>query len=364
MADGLCARLLLAWPESRHVRCTDAAIYVSEALALDPNHPLALEVARACRGGEQPAVAAVSTAEAGETVVIEATPSLEASSPPPPLSGRIAFPVWNSQTAQYDTFVAAVDGSQYTLVAEQIHQPAWSPDGQWLVANGERREHLNLLLIQPDGALLGEVTRYVEDSLPAWSPDSQSLVFSSSRHSDKQSRIYVIDQVPFDGSKAQDRVLNSGSDDVRGESPAWTGDGQIVYAGCHYESGQAQCGLLSISSEPGPQPPWQLTDHPEDTAPAAYGARVAFMSNRDGNWEIYVVNNDGANLVRLTHDSANDGLPAWSPDGRSIAFVSDHGGSWAVWMVHPDGSGRRKLFDLGGGGLAVDWLHEQIAWGP
>lgn len=345
-------------------RCTDAIIYVNEALARDPNHPLALEVARICGGGEPPAVAALSTAEAGETAVDEATPLAESSGPPSPLSGRIAFPVWNGQSAKYDTVVAAVDGSQRTVVAEQMHQPAWSPNGQWLMVNGERHEHLNLFLVQPDGTLLGEVTKYVEDSLPAWSPDSRSAVFSSSRHSDKQSRIYIIDQIPHDGSKAQDRVLNTGSDDVRGESPAWTGDGRIVYAGCHYESGSAQCGLLSISSDPGPQPPQQLTDHPEDTAPAAYGDRVAFMSNRDGNWEIYVVNSDGTGFVRLTHDSANDGLPTWSPDGRSIAFVSDRGGIWAVWAVNPDGSDRRKLFDLGGEGLAVDWLHEQIAWGP
>lgn len=345
-------------------RCTDAAIYVNEALALDPNHPLALEVARVCGAGEQPAIAARSTAEVGAPVVAEATPAPEESSAQPVPGGRIAFPVWNSQTARYDTFVAATDGSQRILVVEQMHQPAWSPDGQWIVVNGERHEHLNLFLVRPDGAVLGEVTRHVEDSLPAWSPDSQGLVFSSSRHSDKQSRIYIVDQVPLDGSKAQGRVLNSGSDDVRGESPTWTESGQIVYAGCHYEGGQAQCGLLSISSEPGPQPPRQLTDHPEDTAPAAYGSRIAFMSNRDGNWEIYVVNGDGTGLVRLTHDSANDGLPAWSPDGRLIAFVSDQEGSWAVWVVNPDGSGRRKLFDLGGEGLAVDWLHEQIAWGP
>ena len=345
-------------------RCTDAIIYVNEALARDPNHPLALEVARICGEGEPSAVAALPTAEAGETAAVEATPLAEVSGPSSPPSGRIAFPVWNSQTTKYDTVVAAVDGSQRTVVAEQMHQPAWSPNGQWLMVNGERHEHLNLFLLQPDGALLGEVTKYVEDSLPAWSPDSRSVVFSSSRHSDKQSRIYIIDQMLLDGSKAQDRVLNSGSDDVRGESPTWTEDGQIVYAGCHYESGSAQCGLLSISSEPGPQSPWQLTDHPEDTAPAAYGDRVAFMSNRDGNWEIYVVNTDGTGLVRLTHDSANDGLPTWSPDGRSIAFVSDRGGTWAVWAVNPDGSDRRKLFDLGGEGLAVDWLHEQIAWGP
>jgi Tol biopolymer transport system component len=88
------------------------------------------------------------------------------------------------------------------------------------------------------------------------------------------------------------------------------------------------------------------------------------MSNRDGNWEIYVVNSDGTGLRRLTHSAANDGLPTWSPDGETLAFVSDEGGSWAVWAIDADGANRRKLFDIGGGGLTLDWQHERISWGP
>jgi TolB protein len=86
------------------------------------------------------------------------------------------------------------------------------------------------------------------------------------------------------------------------------------------------------------------------------------MSNREGNWEIYRINADGSNLRRLTNNAANDGLPVWSPNGRSIAFVSDQGGGWAVWVMNADGSGRRRLFNIGGGGLAFDWQHEQISW--
>jgi TolB protein len=149
-----------------------------------------------------------------------------------------------------------------------------------------------------------------------------------------------------------------------GEYPAWTPDDQIVFAGCDYTVTPALCGLFIMPAEPGPQQPIQLTTHPEDTAPAAAGSRIAFMSNRDGNWEIYVINRDGSGLRRLTRNAANDGLPTWSPDGETLAFVSDEGGSWAVWAVDSDGTNRRKLFDIGGGGLALDWQHERISWGP
>jgi tetratricopeptide (TPR) repeat protein len=340
---------LLSAIDARQGRCDEARPFFEQALALDPASELALEARALCLG----------------TSSVLPTPSqAEAPTAAPALSGRIAFPAWNAETGQYDTYVAAVDGSQRSLVVEEMHQPAFSPDGQWLAVNGERHLHMNLFLVRLDGSEMNEITEYVEDALPYWSPDGRSLVFSSTRHGDRQSRVYIIDQVPFAQGKAPGRPLVSDLYEVLGEYPAWTQDDQIVYAGCDYTVTPALCGLYIMSAEPGPQQPTQLTTHPEDTAPATSGSQVAFMSNRDGNWEIYVVNRDGSGLKRLTRSAANDGLPTWSPDGETIAFVSDEGGIWAVWAVDPDGANRRKLFDIGGGGLAFDWQHERISWGP
>jgi TolB protein len=282
----------------------------------------------------------------------------------PALAGRIAFPVWDSGAAKYDTYVIRPDGSDRRLVATEVSQPAFSPDGNWLAANGARDLHENLLLVRPDGNDLMEITEHTEDGLPAWSPDGRRLAFSSTRHGDRQSRIYVLDPVPLDGQKAQGRVLNTGPDDARGAYPTWTSSEQVLYAGCDYTTTPASCGLLLMIPDPGPHTPRTVTDYPGDTAPDAYDERVAFMSDRDGNWEIYVAAFDGSGLTRLTDSAARDGLPVWSPDGRTIAFVSDEGGVWGIWAVQPDGSNRRKLFDLGGGGLGPDWLQQRISWGP
>jgi Tol biopolymer transport system component/Tfp pilus assembly protein PilF len=335
--------------DARQDRCDEARPFYEQALALDPASMLALEARDLCLRASSGSPTPTQT---------------EAPTAAPALSGRIAFPAWNSETAQYDTYVARVDGSQRSLVVEEMHQPALSPDGQWLAVNGERPLHMNLFLVRPDGSEMSEITEYVEDGLPCWSPDSRSLVFSSTRHGDKRSRVYIIDEVPFGQGKATGRPLVSDLYEVLGEYPAWTPDGQIVYAGCDYTVTPARCGLFTMSAEPGLQQPTQLTTHPQDTAPAASGSQVAFMSNHDGNWEIYVVNRDGTGLRRLTHNAANDGLPTWSPDGETLAFVSDEGGSWAVWAIDVDGANRRKLFDIGGGGLALDWQHERISWGP
>ena len=52
------------------------------------------------------------------------------------------------------------------------------------------------------------------------------------------------------------------------------------------------------------------------------GRRIAFASNRDGNSEVYVMHADGSHQRRLTRHPASDAFPAWSPDGKRIAFLS------------------------------------------
>src|SRR5690606_21644866 len=73
------------------------------------------------------------------------------------------------------------------------------------------------------------------------------------------------------------------------------------------------------------------------------GARLAFMSTRDGNSEIYVMNRDGSNVRRLTNNPAIDVTPTWSPTGTQIAFTSDRSGSPQIYVVAPDGTGLRRI---------------------
>lgn len=367
-ADDAQTYALLAATLAHLNRCDEAEAYYLQAFELAPDHPLAGEAEELCESGQPAPTATATTVSALEPTPVAtseaAAEPTKAPAPAPTLRGRIAFPTWNYQTSRYDVYVANVDGSGRRLVTEQMHQPAFNSDGSWLAVNGERHEHMNLFIVRPDGSNLHEITTNIEDALPAWSPDGKSLVFSSTRHGDKQSRIYIVDEVPFVGGKSDARPLNFGPDDVRGEHPTWTADDRVVYSGCDLTVEPAPCGLFVMPAAPGAHPFEQLTDRKEDTAPAAHGDRVAFMSSREGNWEIYIVNLDGSGLTRLTNNAAHDGLPTWSPDGKTIAFVSDQGGGWAVWAMSANGSNRRKLFPLGGGGLVSDWQHQQISWAP
>jgi TolB protein len=59
----------------------------------------------------------------------------------------------------------------------------------------------------------------------------------------------------------------------------------------------------------------------EQSAISPDATKIAFVSQRDGTCEIYVMNRDGNSVKRLTDNTAWDVHPAWSPDGTKLAFV-------------------------------------------
>lgn len=81
-----------------------------------------------------------------------------------------------------------------------------------------------------------------------------------------------------------------------------------------------------------------------DPAFSPDGSRIAFVSTRDGNAEIYVMNADGTEPTRLTVEPQADGRPAFSPDGQTVVFHSARtGGKQQIWAVNVDGSGLTQL---------------------
>jgi WD40-like Beta Propeller Repeat/AAA ATPase domain len=74
------------------------------------------------------------------------------------------------------------------------------------------------------------------------------------------------------------------------------------------------------------------------------GSKIAFVSDREGNPDIWVMDSDGTNLVNLTQHTAKDHSPAWSPDGEWIAFASVRDSLyWELYLMRPDGSGIQRL---------------------
>src|SRR5260370_20480434 len=86
------------------------------------------------------------------------------------------------------------------------------------------------------------------------------------------------------------------------------------------------------------------TTSANDPAFSLDGSRIAFVTQRDGNPEIYVMNADGTGITRVTNAPLVDGRPAFMPDGQSIVFHSSRpAGKQEIWAVNLDGTGLTQL---------------------
>ncbi len=112
------------------------------------------------------------------------------------------------------------------------------------------------------------------------------------------------------------------------------------------------------------------------------GKKIAMTFKQNDHWEIHVMNADGSGEVRLTEtprklliaqivegkaaQSWNNAAPAWSPDGSQIAFISDRNGSYEILVMNADGSGQRVLVPaaaLAGLKIQYDGVDERvISW--
>ena len=97
------------------------------------------------------------------------------------------------------------------------------------------------------------------------------------------------------------------------------------------------------------------------------GSQIAVSYWQNDHWDVHTLNADGSGQVRITEtplsaiaeqsingqesESWNNASPAWSPTGAMIAFVTDRNGEWEIWVMNADGSNPHPLFsdDLGAG---------------
>jgi Tol biopolymer transport system component len=92
-------------------------------------------------------------------------------------------------------------------------------------------------------------------------------------------------------------------------------------------------------------------------------SRIVFASDHSGNYEIYMMDDDGSNLTNLTNNPANDSSPTWSPDGKKIAFSSDRddreegfGKQYELYVMNADGSEQTRITTTG--------AHNYGTWSP
>ena len=72
-------------------------------------------------------------------------------------------------------------------------------------------------------------------------------------------------------------------------------------------------------------------------------AQIAFVSEKHGNREIYVMDANGNNHRRITNNFWDDDEPSWSPDGKRIAFVSGRDRNLEIYVMNADGNNHRRI---------------------
>jgi TolB protein len=199
--------------------------------------------------------------------------------------------------AREGLFLVGLDGQELRRIAS-VENPgwiSWSPDGSQL-AFVVVTNRWDVYRIDAGGANLVNLTASFEEEgadyfAPAWSPAADRIAFHR---------------------------LNGGLHIM-----VMNGDG----------SGLAEVAEWFTDAE---------TFDPGLVAPPSWspdGERLAFASLSPlGGGDIFVVNVDGTGLANLTNSAAIDIEPAWSPDGGQIAFASNRDGYWEIYVMNADGS--------------------------
>ena len=102
----------------------------------------------------------------------------------------------------------------------------------------------------------------------------------------------------------------------------------------------------------------RLTDHwGIDTSPSFSPdcSQIAFVSDRAGGPQIYVMNADGSDVRQLTYDDHADGYPTFSSDGKAIAFQSNRFGAPQIFVVRSSGSEELSINEKGLRGESLTW---------
>ncbi len=233
----------------------------------------------------------------------------------------------------WDLFTINEDGGNLQRITSTPHDekdPSWSPDlekivyatsdGQLNIIDVETKKHHSL----------ANESKGVHNTTPTFSPDGRSIAFVQfipGGREDTDIEIFNIE------SKESRRLL-----DQHGPQfwPAWSPDGKrIVYANthCSVDCGRILQELWIVDPSGGFSRQIMMTNtlcQQPDWSPD--GKRIAFATDKNGNFDIWILSLEDWKLEQVTHDTNLDASPAWSPEGDKLAFISTRSGRMEIWI--------------------------------
>jgi len=217
-----------------------------------------------------------------------------------------------------------------------------APNGEALLVYRMTSLGLGDLYLVPLGAGYqprGEAQRLTSDNSSitgvAWAPDSRGVVFSSRREGSD-----VLWRLEVGSGRPPERLAAVGGEWASFPAIAPRGR-RLVYARTVLD---ANIWRLELAAGGAPAQWIASTQTDENPRYSPDGSRIAFVSTRSGQRQIWVSDSAGGNLVQVTSlgpNSLND--PRWSPDGGRIAFVNTDEGRWHSYVVSASGGLPQRL---------------------
>jgi len=290
------------------------------------------------------------------------SPTFQANATSVPVSGdQLAFV--SERDGNKEIYVMNMDGTnlrRLTSNSATDESPSWSPDGTHIVFHSDRSGNRQIYVMNNDGSNVVRLTKdYKSDnSWPIWSPDGTSIIFANIDDYDNNGKFRTeVFSMNSDGTNIKRLTFNTGESDNYAHSAwpsGWSQDGnQILFY--QYQNGLDQLWIMDSDGK-GQR---KLTNTYWDAIPfmSANGQWISFSSFRDGNYEIYRMELNGKNLVRLTKSTGEDWRPIWILNDTKILFESDRSGITQIYWMNSDGSEQECLICSG----AYDG---QPAWYP